>query len=311
MVKLQSQFGNPTFPFYNDIFKSAWAELHSHSDDRWLALSFGEALLRPFTLAYDNHYTQTQNLARDARYAVVYALLIFAAITWIVRRYLLANDARNGRAGRAKFVFTSLSPAERFLLIFFTVSYIVWQVKFSTIRYTAIAELIGPALIVVLTFALFRSGIVRTGVIALSLMIIVIALNPVQHERHPWGEKFWNVQLPAIPNPEQAIVLMANTRPWGYLVPLFPHELRWLRLKSNFTEPAHTTKMQTEMRRVIDEHSGDIYLISRAHQQYYSWLEQDAQVLSQYGLSVDTQHALPIVSPYSRPGLFLLPVKKG
>lgn len=308
MAKLYHHFQNPLFPFYNQIFQSPWADPVSYGDNRYLAETFLQGLIRPFEIAFDNHYTQTQNMARDSRYAVIYVLLIIFCLYWFAQRFLIKTDTKNSSRKSGKTL--AFSKPELFLLVFFIVSYFIWQYKFSVIRYTSVTEQVGPLLIVLLLFKLISNGLLRTGILAAAFVYIFVAMNSVQHERVRWGDEFWNVQLPAISNPQNTLVIMANTRPWGYLVPLFPGEIRWVRVFSNLTDPSKQTIMQSEIRRVIADHDGDIYLLSRSHPSYYSWLSQDSQVVAAYGLTVDTAHALPITSAHSRPGLALWPVSK-
>jgi hypothetical protein len=309
MAVLWQQFGNPVFPFYNHIFESPWAEVRSYADVRWLPQSLWEGLTRPFAMIYASEYNQNQNGYRDFRYAAIFVLLILLAVTWIYRKIGVFSRKTARRSNKAGLLpIQNLPVAERFLLVFFVVSFIVWEVKFSTIRYTAGLEALAPMLIVVLTCSLVRSGAVRTAIIAALLVSTAIVVRPIQHLRSPWKDSFWEVQLPTVKDPANSIIILANYRPWAYFIPLFPPEIRWLSVNSNLTRPAQPTKMQAEIRRILAEHQGDIYLLSRSDPS--PWFNHDIQVLRAYGLVLQAYLGEPIVSPYSEPGLQLWPLRR-
>jgi hypothetical protein len=118
-----------------------------------------------------------------------------------------------------------------------------------------------------------------------------------------WGEKFWEVQVPTLPNPENSIIILANTRPWAYLVPSFPPEVRWLAVDNNLTVPKQKARMQEEIRRILAEYDGDIYLLSQAAPS--GWYFHDQRTLANYRLRVESSIGQPIASKHSRPGLNL------
>jgi hypothetical protein len=297
MLRMWQEFQNPLFPYYNDLFKSPWADPRSYADRSMLSNTPLEAITRPFAFAHENEYTNRQNSFRDLRYAILYAVLALNVVAWVWRRL------RAWRKPRRKSP-AGMSIEARFLLVFFVVSFVTWEAMFSIIRYTAAIEPLAPLLIVVLAAELIGYRPARVMLVTAATTVVLLAsVRPIQHERVKWGEKFWEVQVPTLPNPEKSIIILANTRPFAYLVPSFPPEVRWLGVDNNMTMPKQKRHMQEEIRRILAEHDGDIYLLSQAAPS--GWYYHDQRTLANYRLRVESSVGQPIVSKHSRPGLNL------
>jgi hypothetical protein len=297
MFHLWREFENPFFPFYNDVFKSAWADPRSYADRSMVPQTALEAFTRPFMFGQVNEYTKGQNSFRDLRYAILYVVLALYTVVWLWRRF------RTWRVPRRKPI-PALPIELRFLLVFFLASFVAWEAMFSIIRYTAALELLAPVLIVVIGAEMIgHHGARVTLLAATSTVIILASVRPIQHERVKWGEKFWEVQVPTLPHPQNSIIILANTRPWAYLIPAFPREVRWLSVDNNLTSPKQTSKMQDEIKRILAKHDGEIYLLSQGHPS--GWYIHDQRTLAKYRLRPKSSVGQPITSKHSRPGLQL------
>jgi hypothetical protein len=301
MVRLWQEFGNPFFPFYNDIFQSPWAEPRSYADRSMIPATLGEALARPFAFAYESRYAVLQSGFRDARYAVLTALLAAALLAWLVR---LAMK----RQARGRLPFRGLSVEARFLLVFFVISFVAWEAAFSIIRYASSLEALAPLLIVVVSRDLVARRALRAAIVLAAFAWTAVAMRPIQHPRLEWGGTFWDAQVPEIEDPEHAMVILANSRPWGYLVPMFPSQVRCISLNNNLTHPMRSTLMQTEIRRIIKSHTGDFYLLSTSPRS--DWLQYDREVLAYYNLAVVEDSARPITSKHSLPGMHVWTLRR-
>lgn len=287
---LWRHFENPVFPFYNNIFRSPWAQLESYADRRYLPKTVWEGVARPLTFLVKCDYTDQQNGFRTARYAVFFTLFVSVVTVWMRRRLVRSSGQSKGRDSGPP---SRLPKAELFLLVFFVVSFVVWESRFSIMRYTAGIELLAPTLIVVLVHHMIRAGRKRGIAIAAAFVMMAVSVRPMKFERVRFHDTYWDVAIPRFDRPERAVIVIANDRPWSYLIPLFPPEIRWVRVKGNHTDPQHDTKLQEEIRRVLSE--GDLYLLSRPLPSIYYAL--DANTLNEYGLSRAAGHT-PIISRY-------------
>jgi hypothetical protein len=301
LVELQNHFGNPLFPYFNNIFHSPWVEAQSWADPRYMPASIGEALVRPFMYVAKNKFTSFSNDFRDARYAVIYTLALAALVTWYVRRSKKSKtaspDEQDGR-----------NPIRLFLIVFFVVTYVVWQVEFSIIRYIPTLEVLGPLLILLLTLYLTRRKWLQTLIVVGAFLFIVVdmqALNYNRMDRLPWTAKFWDVEVPHLSDPDHTIVLIAGGRPWSYLLPFFPAGTRFVRVESNFTNPRSPTRMQEEIRSILAVHKGPLFLLSRPQH-----LTANNDVLNAYHLTASSQSPQPIRSRHEPPGLYLFSVTR-
>ncbi len=295
MVRMWQEFANPLYPFLNDVFRSPWADPRSYADRSMIPSSLLDAVVLPFRFLTHSDYTAYQNDFRDGRYA----LLCVVMVAWAVDRLVRVIVRRTKRTSRVEPMPTEV----RFLVVFFVVSFVAWEASFSIIRYASTLELLAPLVIVALASACVRGGAIRTGAIAAATLAVVIAtVKPIHYERVTWGERFWEVSVPDLPSPN-AVVVIANARPWAYLIPPFPPEIRFVSVDNNLTRPSSKTRTQEEIRRLLAWFEGDVYLLSRDEPEFL--LEHDVRVLGPYGLRLEDAAPLPIASKHSPPGVHL------
>ncbi|MFH1011410.1 MAG: hypothetical protein V1784_09295 [bacterium] len=312
MATLWSAYGNPLFPFYNHIFQSPYFELMELSDKRYLPQSLLQGLLYPFHFLSRTHFTYLSYDFRDARYAVIYVLAVLYLLSILLRRVLTPKAGKRSKKKEAQSPKkrVQLSGSEKFLLLFFLSSYIVWQVQFSIIRYLAPLEALAPLIIVILAMHIFpasklqslSSGAALT--IASAVLIIAAIVKPVYHERLPWSATFFEVEAPRLEDPNHTLVVIAHDRPWAYLIPSFQPGVRFVSVRNNLTAPNRPTQLQSELRALLQGHQGPMYLLSRRE-----YLREDAdEILKFYELSLKSSEGQSVRSKHERDGLFLWPV---
>jgi hypothetical protein len=295
MARLWHEFGNPFFPFGNQIFHSVWAEPRSYTDRSMVPTNVPLALVMPMVIAGENPYTLIQGGIRDARYAIVYVLVAL----------LVLREMYRWLRGPRKFgPPASRMPAQfRFLLVFFVVSYIAWEASFNIFRYTVCLEAIAPLLIVSIVSALWRNPIVRNVLIASAFIVTATMMRTFKQERIPWGPSFWQLEIPVVPDPQDAIIIIANSRPLSYFAPHFPPEVRWVGLKNNLTDARRPTEMQEAIQQLLATHQGAFYLLTRGVPD--AWLQHDVKVLKYYRLEPVAGSGQAIESLHSPSGLQL------
>jgi hypothetical protein len=259
--------------------------------------------VQPFLFVRGSRIAELHGGIRDARYVILYLLLLVHAVVW------LYHVIRNRRV-QAPRAMRALSVDQRYLLLFIVIAYVVWEAQFSILRYATTVESLAPLLIVILILPLISSRSLRlTAVIVVAVVIVYVARplpeHPVFKYRLEWTDTFWGVELPEIKDPDNTIILMANPRPWSYLIPLFPPGVRFVGLLNNFTSPNDGSWHQAEMRRLVQEHRGDAYLLSREQDSVLFGV--DRNTLLEYDVGVALDLGMPIESRHSRPGIELWP----
>jgi hypothetical protein len=257
MAYLWSRFGSPLFPFYNKIFQSPYYYHRNFADTRYIPKTFEDAVTLPFHFVSDTEFTSISYGFRDMRYTLVYGLILLCLIVLavgLVRALLRRPLSTTRRPDRA----------EVFLLVFFVVSYVVWQMKFAIMRYAVPLELLAPIVIVVLIRLLLAKDYLRFVATMAAFAAIVAVMQPRVVPRRYWTSSYIDVKAPRFRNPSNVLVILANNRPWSYVIPAFQPQVRFLGLANSFSKPVqgHQHKAADEMYKIIESHRGPVYLLS-------------------------------------------------
>lgn len=248
-LHLQKEFANPLFPYFNELFRSPFAPLTSARDTQFVPQSLPDFLAFPFILT--EHPRRAGEIDwRDLRLPILYAVLPLAIIARLA-------------FGRSKAREDTMAEpyASRFLLWMGALSYAVWLVMFAIYRYAVPLEMLAPLLIVLAISMLpLKSG--ARGQIALFLLVVIVAtIQPGNwHRRKEWLDRFVEADIPPIKNASQTMLLMAGFEPYAHLIPLFPREMKTVRIQSNFASPDQDKGINRLLHAAVENHKGD-YLI--------------------------------------------------
>lgn len=137
--KLYQLFGNPIFPMFNHAFRSPWfADVGR--DLRFMPHGVLQKLFYPFYWVEGKRYVSEVPM-RDPRFALAYvASVVVATLLWF--------SARAGSRPRAGGFPAVQRKRAVLLLVFFAVSFTIWQTLFSIARYMLTLELLTGILIV-------------------------------------------------------------------------------------------------------------------------------------------------------------------
>jgi hypothetical protein len=248
MALMVERYGNPLFPYYNDIFRSPWADPVSFSATRFGPTSLGEWLAFPFALLWKVKDYVSEAEFRDVRPALLYALGLMALFFAIVRR----AEAR-------PTVASEMRSQWRFLGVFFVVSFAAWAVVYRIFRYLVPLELLGGAFIVYFIVRLIPARRVTLALAAAFVLVAVTAQYPTWW-RQRFGDRFLEVALP--PVKANALVLLVSTEPMSYVLPSFPGDARFAGLVSNFNDPDRRNLLQQTIATTIRDHTGSLYALA-------------------------------------------------
>ncbi len=206
-------FGNPVFPFYNNIFRSAEAPIASAADGRFMPHNVWDAVAYPFYWLIGDHRS-SEGPFRDPRFAVL--VVLFAATA-------------GASLLRGKRVFTL---RDKQFLLFFLVAYAMWLLAFSIHRYAVALELLAAPLIVVLLSRLLRvlpfassqtrttRAVSRTSFAAgISALAIALWSQPADWSRRPWSKPYQPIVSGPLLSPATYVLI---EKPVGYVIPLLP-----------------------------------------------------------------------------------------
>jgi hypothetical protein len=257
MMFLWSRFNSPLFPFLNKIFQSPYYYIRNFSDDRYIPRTLKTAILLPFQFITENTYTHLSRGFRDIRYPLVYGLILLCLAVLIAGLIL-----RLLRRPLSKYRLPDRT--ELFLLVFFIVSYVIWQMKFAILRYAVPLELLAPILITVLIRLVVPWKTIRHVLIIAAFTAIALVMEPWVVMHRSWSSSYLTVEAPQLDDPDETLVIMANNMPWAYVIPAFQPEVRFIGLLSTYSnpDPAHHHRGAEEMSNIVKSHEGPMYVLS-------------------------------------------------
>lgn len=288
--KMWTLFGNPLFPQFNSVFHHPLAGPMSVFDTRFLPHGI-EYLLWP-VIAFIHPLRVSEIQIANPIWMVLYAAAAALLVKALLRHRGGAPAAQAGVPDRRV----------RMAAVFFALSYVIWMVVFGIYRYLIPAELLAPLMLWLLMHSLLPRSV--SGKVTLMLLLCIIASNV---PRKNWGYLAWagtsfHAETPTFADPAQSLVLtVQHDMPVGWLVTMFPPQLAFAALGSNFPEsPAYRQRVATMMA----ARSGPVYammdasgiqvdatltagLKAQAVHKDHELLNGATKVLSGYGLALD------------------------
>jgi hypothetical protein len=268
-LHMQSRFGNPFFPYFNQVFQSPWALPLDWVDARFKPTSLVDAATTPFRLLADTqHYSELK--LRDPR--LLASLVLFPWLAF--------------RSGWKQKTWRSQSHAR--LAAFAWVGAAAWLWQSGIYRYAIALEALG-ALGVVLLVQQARG---RYIVAAAALLLVVAADTRRPH----WGRDAGPQPLASMAAPDlgpQPLVLIATGEPLAYLALALPDSTPIVGVSNNLMAPDRCTGLQSAASTRISAHTGALWLVEADSAEN----TRARQALgANYGL-VATGECLPIVNP--------------
>lgn len=296
MVKLWELYGNPVFPYYNQIFHSPYYAPASFVDERFLPRDWLQKIFYPYYFCVSNSYV-TEHPFRDIRLAVIFTLFFVLLLGY--KFYF-----KNRRQQRLIQADTKLKIL-KFLLIFYVLSYVVWQFKFSIYRYIIVLDLLAP-LVIFLLFEYILKNYKAVLLATFTTYVCIFMMVQVPNwGRLRWGSNFFEVEVPKLESVDNALIIITQPKAWSYLFPYFPASARFVRINTALTKPGDDNKFQAEMKKLIVTHHGPLYLFSN---EIYEL--EDQEILAHYGLQFIADESLAIKSKHELPGLRLCKLQK-
>jgi len=251
--RMWTDYGNPLFPYYNQFFKSPWAIEADYLNREMLPRSPLEALVYPFAFVLDPKRVSEAPFF-DLRGPLLYGLAAAAVLVWPLRRRWV---------GAGTTTLTDRYPAN-LVLAASLVAYLAWLKLFGVYRYLAPLEMLAPLLILILADRLALTRWLHGAVLGGIAVALLVTTRPADWGRTPWGDRYFGVEVPAIPDPANTMILIGGAEPLGYVVPFFPKEIPFLRIEGWFVGPTAPPNRHIDtMRERINAHRGPLYALYR------------------------------------------------
>jgi len=236
--QLWERFGNPIFPFANQVFRSPYLPAETIRDSRWAAHGVGDYLSPPVDMALGMTERLQEIPFQDARWLFVF----LAALAWVGLRLARRRPP--------------LPPGQRCLLVYVLVSYAVWGIAFYYYRYAAVVEFLAPLVLVLLIQAALPK-LARPVIIAATILLLLTS-SVGSWGRLAWGERWFNIRLPPQAYEPDSLVLVDSSLS-SFLIPYFPGQTRFAGL-----EGTGSTRFEELLAARIAAHRGNLFwLVSR------------------------------------------------
>lgn len=292
LFTLWQTFGNPTFPFLNNIFQSPYYDTTSLLDAQFRPRDLWQLLAYPFYWTKINIYVVTELPFRDWRGAIAY-LCIIAGLLEFAARHLCRMRLGVG-------VFKETCGLVH-VFIFVVASYFAWALLFGMYRYGVTLEMLTGVVTMGALIWLFDDP--RRRIAAAIALLTIAATTTVYldwgHRRY--GEKYVDVRVP--PLPVNSDVLVASWDPVSYFIPFAEPTARFLGIENNYLELSQNNRLVAEVKRGMRTPGTAKFVLSVG--------EFDSaklnKLLQQFGLRLSALPCQPIQSNLDGPALSLCP----
>jgi 4-amino-4-deoxy-L-arabinose transferase-like glycosyltransferase len=240
LLTLWSAFGNPFFPYLNQIFRSPYFEATAIWDARFIPDNFWKLMTFPFYWTKTNSYVVSEPAFRDWRAAIAYVAMVIGvlglAAAWV-------------RKGRRQHDALAQTPGLGLVFTFVVVSYFSWALQFGYYRYAIPLEMLTGIVAMGALIWLFEDRRLRLVAAGALLAIAVTTTVYLDWGRRPYTDKYVEVSVP--PLPPHSIVLIATWDPAAYFIPFAEPTAQYLGIENNYLELSQTNKLATEVKRLM------------------------------------------------------------
>jgi hypothetical protein len=250
MLVLWSDFGNPFFPYMNQIFRSPYFEPTEIWDPRFIPDSFAKLMTFPFYWTRLNDYVVSEPKFRDWRAAIAYLAIVVGTL-WLVAAWL--------RARRLPAVLAQ-TPGIGLVLAFVVVAYFSWALEFGYYRYAVPLEALTGIVTVGVLIWLCEARWLRLGAAVAVLALAGVTTVYLNWGRRPYTDKYVEVQVP--PLPPGSIVLIATWDPAAYFIPYAEPTARYLGIENNYLQISQTNKLAEEVKQLMRTPGPPKYVVS-------------------------------------------------
>jgi hypothetical protein len=240
MLTLWNDFGNPVFPYMNQIFQSPYFEPTEIEESRFLQRDLWSLIVFPFSWTKLESYVVVEPALRDWRAAIAYVAMAAGAVAFGVRSLRRSNGQDEACAQ---------TPGLDLVFIFVIVSYFTWARASGYYRYVISLEMLTGVVTMGALIWLTQNRRVRLMVSVMVLAIATITTIYPDWGRRQYGERYVDVRVP--PLPPNSIVLIATGDPVSYFIPFAEPRAQYVGIENNYLRLSQDNMLASEVKRVM------------------------------------------------------------
>lgn len=285
------KFGNPFFPFYNNIFHSPWFPPIRLGADYLHPSTLLQTLFYPFYWALSVQELTWEAPSREPRFAIAYVAVVVAVAAMLLRRDF------DGRA-------TPAARRSRLFLVFLVTSYALWQQLFSVYRYLYPLEvtIALPLLIAAMHLQRTRSALPATAALAAALVLCLstsVYVN-TQHARPAHVAAF--VDMPELP--PGAMVILLDSSPMAFVAAFARPDIRFMGANNALISLDRPSKVGDLVAKSISGQTDGLWGIASLKE----WPDGASQAMAHYRLEC-TEPFKVLRSNLSREAISICPLQ--
>jgi len=252
MWKYWTLYGNPFFPFLNGVFHSPYFDDFNYRDTRYLP-PLKYFLIYPILWNFKG-YTIREQPYVDFRLTLIYIVLI-GVFAWLLHQKKLKK-------------FFKEHPLDGSLYVFIALSFFVWMMMFSILRYSAVLEVISIIWFAKMVFSLLERKSLILSAVIISFFVVLLSVCVFENElsKRQTNGKFLSIE--EIKLPENTLLKLYGF-PTALVVPEFSKHAQLRAVNyvpyncvyqkgSDFAERGAFRKMRDEIEK---EHKGSVAVV--------------------------------------------------
>jgi hypothetical protein len=251
MLILWHDFGNPTFPYLNQIFHSPYWEPEAVRDARFLPQDIWQLIAYPFYWTTVDTYIVAEPPFRDWRSAIAYVATA-AGLAAFAMNYL--------RNGYRRAETSTRTRGLDLVFIFIILSYFCWALGFGYYRYAVPLEMLTGVVTIGVLIWLFEDRRLRIVSAIMSLILAATTTVYLDWGRGRYGDRYVDVRVPALP--AQSVVLIATWDPVAFFIPFAEPTAQYLGIENNYLELSQDNKLASEVKRIMTTPGRPTFILS-------------------------------------------------
>ena len=281
---LYRAYGNPIFPYYNSIFRSSYMLPISWHDTRWFPHTLISYLTSPFK------FCTKHNRISSSLMEIPFRTLFFAISEALLPFYIIKRILTHKQHGK-------YTATVDFIVLFFVISFIVWEIFFSYYRYISALEIISPLVVFIMVSSIFELKRLRYyfALVALLFIIAAYSIPDANWGRIPFANSnYFGVSTSELDKYHNSLIIIGYGNPnlpIGYVLSYFPISDRFIGIPGDI--PGLTNRWIRRNRIVISTWSNrkifwvDTWINGAKKRNFKIIKEHSERLDKEYGISID------------------------
>lgn len=240
MLTLWHDFGSPTFPYLNQIFRSPYWEPEAIRDARFIPQDLWQLITYPFYWTKLAPYVVAEPAFRDWRAAIAYVAMVAGLAAFAVKFV---------RSGYRREHPSTHTCGLDLVFMFVVLSYLCWALGFGYYRYAMPLEMLTGVVTVGALIWVFEDRRLRIVAAVASLILAATTTVYLDWGRGHYGDRYVDVRVP--PLPANSVVLIASWDPVAYFIPFAEPTAQYLGIENNYLELSQRNQLVAEVKRIM------------------------------------------------------------